>query len=256
MTVSLNELHTTINSLLRVEQFKDYAPNGLQVEGREQVRKIVSGVTASQRLINAAIEHEADAILVHHGYFWRGEDSAIVGIKKRRIETLLSKQVSLLAYHLPLDAHAQFGNNVQLGLRLGFEQTGELGRQNNHPIGLIGRLPQAMSCSELGEHMGKVLHRSPQIIEAEQAEAKLIETVAWCTGAAQGFIDKAIAAGVDAYISGEISEPTVHSARESGVHYFAAGHHATERYGVQALAEHLQTLFDIEHEFIDIDNPV
>lgn len=268
MTVSLNELHTTINSLLRVEQFKDYAPNGLQVEGRGQVRKIVSGVTASQRLIDAAIEHEADAILVHHGYFWRGEDSAIVGIKKRRIETLLSKQVSLLAYHLPLDAHAQLGNNVQLGLRLGFEQTGELGRQNNHPIGLIGRLPRAMSCSELGEHMGKVLHRPPQIIEAEQAEqaeqaekgekaeAKLIETVAWCTGAAQGFIDKAIAAGVDAYISGEISEPTVHSARESGVHYFAAGHHATERYGVQALAEHLKTLFDIEHEFIDIDNPV
>lgn len=259
MAVSLTELHRTINSLLRVEQFKDYAPNGLQVEGREQVRKIVSGVTASQRLIDAAIERGADAILVHHGYFWRGEDSAIVGIKKRRIETLLDKQVSLLAYHLPLDAHAQFGNNVQLGLRLDIEPIGELGRQNNHPIGLIGRLPRAMSCAELGEHVAAVLQRQPQIIQAdttEGAEGQVIETVAWCTGAAQGFIDKAIASGVDAYLSGEISEPTVHSARESGVHYFAAGHHATERYGVQALAEHLQTLFDIEHEFIDSDNPV
>ncbi len=254
MAVSLTELHTTINTLLRVEQFKDYAPNGLQVEGKAHVKKIISGVTACQRLIDAAVDRGADAILVHHGYFWRGEDAAIVGIKKRRIEKLLENQISLLAYHLPLDAHAQFGNNVQLGLKLGLEQTGELGRQNNHPIGLVGRLPQALSSADFGEHIAKALQRQPQIIQADAG--KLIETVAWCTGAAQGFIDKAVAAGVDAYLSGEISEPTVHSARESNVHYIAAGHHATERYGVQALAEHLQTLFDIEHEFIDIDNPV
>lgn len=255
MAVSLAELHSTIDSLLRTEQFKDYAPNGLQVEGRAEVRKIVTGVTASRGLIEAAIDAQADAILVHHGYFWRGEDQAIVGIKKRRIELLLQHEMSLLAYHLPLDAHGEFGNNVQLGRRLGLIETGDLGRQNNHPLGLVGRLEVAMSAADFAALIGARLGREPLCIEADDGAA-LIQTVAWCTGAAQGFIERAVDAGVDAYLSGEISEPTVHIARESGVHYFGAGHHATERYGVQALAEHLQSLFDIEHEFIDIDNPV
>ena len=163
--------------------------------------------------------------------------------------------MSLLAYHLPLDAHGEFGNNVQLGRRLGLIETGDLGRQNNHPLGLVGRLEVAMSAADFAALIGARLGREPLCIEADDGAA-LIQTVAWCTGAAQGFIERAVDAGVDAYLSGEISEPTVHIARESGVHYFGAGHHATERYGVQALAEHLQSLFDIEHEFIDIDNPV
>ncbi len=255
MAVSLAELHTTINSLLRTEQFKDYAPNGLQVEGRSEVRKIVSGVTASRELIEAAIEVGADAILVHHGYFWRGEEQAIVGIKRKRIELLLNNEVSLLAYHLPLDAHPEFGNNVQLGARLGLIQTGDLGKQNNHPIGLVGRLSEPMSVAEFSSLIAGCLAREPQVIKSDEGAAK-IETVAWCTGAAQSYIELAVAAGVDAYLSGEISEPTVHIAREAGMHYFGAGHHATERYGIQALAKHLQEMFNLEHEFIDIDNPV
>lgn len=258
MAVSLAELHATINSLLRVEQFKDYAPNGLQVEGKAEIRKIVTGVTACQALIDAAIEAQADAILVHHGYFWRGEEAAVVGIKRQRIDALLNSQVSLLAYHLPLDAHAQWGNNVQLGKRLGLVQTGELGRQNNHPIGLTGHLPEPLSCADFAARIASSLGRDPLVIEAGLASggAEKISSIAWCTGAAQGYIDKAVSLGVDAYLSGEISEPTVHIARESGLHYFSAGHHATERYGVQALAAELQTKFDFEHEFIDIANPV
>lgn len=258
MAVSLAEFHSKINSLLRIEQFKDYAPNGLQVEGKAQVRKVVSGVTASRALIEAAIAADADAILVHHGYFWHGEEAAIVGIKRRRIELLLQHDISLLAYHLPLDAHAEFGNNVQLGQHLGLETTGELGRQSNHPIGLIGKLPTPLSCGDFARHIATRLGRDPLVIQAglEAGGVEKIETLAWCSGAAQGFIDKAVASGVDAYLTSEASEPTVHIARESGVHFFSAGHHATERYGVQALAEHLQSLFDFEHQFIDIDNPV
>ena len=258
MAVSLTELQSTISSLLRTEQFKDYAPNGLQVEGKPTIGKIVSGVTASRAFIEAAIDAGADAILVHHGYFWRGEEQTIVGIKRKRIELLLNNQISLLAYHLPLDAHAELGNNVQLGRRLGLEQTGEMGRHSNHPIGLTGRLPRPMSCTELAAHIGDCLGRDPLIIEASLSAggASQIESIAWCTGAAQSYIDLAVQAGVDAYLTGEISEPTVHIARESGVHFISAGHHATERYGVQALAQVLADKFDLAHQFIDIDNPV
>lgn len=258
MAVSLTELQSAINSLLRVEQFKDYAPNGLQVEGKPSVEKIVSGVTASKALIEAAIDADADAILVHHGYFWRGEEQSIVGIKRKRIELLLNNQISLLAYHLPLDAHAELGNNVQLGKRLGLVQTGEMGRHSNHPIGLIGRLPKPMACAELAVHISDCLGRDPLIIEATLSEGGVshIETIAWCTGAAQSSIELAVSSGVDAYLTGEVSEPTVHIARESGVHFISAGHHATERYGVQALGELLADKFDLSHQFIDIDNPV
>ncbi len=258
MAVSLTELQSEINSLLRVDQFKDYAPNGLQVEGKPSVKKIVSGVTASKALIEAAIEADADAVLVHHGYFWRGEEQSLVGIKRKRIELLLNNQISLLAYHLPLDAHAELGNNVQLGKRLGFVQTGEMGRHSNHPIGLIGRLPRPMTCADLAAHISECLGRNPLIIEASLREGGVaeIESIAWCTGAAQSSIELAVNAGVDAYLTGEVSEPTVHIARESGVHFISAGHHATERYGVQALGALLAEKFGLMHQFIDIDNPV
>jgi len=253
MPVSLKELELELKHVLRPEQFKDYCPNGLQVEGRKEVSKLVSGVTACQELIEAAVEVRADALLVHHGYFWKGEDQSISGIKKTRIEALLKHDISLLAYHLPLDVHRDFGNNVQLAAQLGFSIEGELGKQNNHPIGLTGSVNQESDFVSLTALLADKLERQPLAIEGK---SKTIKTVAWCTGAAQNYIELAVAAGVDAYITGEVSEPTVHIARESGIHFFSAGHHATERYGVQALGEYLASKFGLDHEFIDIDNPV
>lgn len=253
MSVSRDEIIQELKVLLRPEQFKDYCPNGLQVEGSAYVGKIVSGVTACQALIDRAIELEADLILVHHGYFWRGENETITGIKRKRVQTLLAHNINLLAYHLPLDAHAVLGNNAQLGKLLGFETTGDLGKQNNHSIGLTGTLETPMSPQALGELIGQRLGREALHIAGGPDK---IATVAWCTGAAQGFIEQAVSAGVDAYITGEVSEPTVHIARESGIHFYAAGHHATERYGVQAVAKHLVDKFGLAHEFVDIDNPV
>ncbi|MDP1930008.1 MAG: Nif3-like dinuclear metal center hexameric protein [Gammaproteobacteria bacterium] len=253
MYVTLDEVLKELKTLLRPEQFNDYCPNGLQVEGRSSVRRIVSGVTASQALIDRAIAAEADLILVHHGYFWRGEDAAVTGIKKSRIHSLLTHDISLLAYHLPLDAHAELGNNAQLGKLLGFSTTGDIGKQNNHSIGLTGEVAEPCSGVQLAMLLESKLGRAPLHIAASDRE---IGTVAWCTGGAQNYIELAVKAGVDAYITGEISEQTVHIARETGIHFFAAGHHATERYGVQAVAAHLATRFGLEHQFIDIDNPV
>jgi dinuclear metal center YbgI/SA1388 family protein len=253
MPVSLKELELELKELLHPEQFKDYCPNGLQVEGRNQIAKLVTGVTASQRLIDAALGAGADALLVHHGYFWRGEDQSITGIKKSRIETLLKNDLSLFAYHLPLDVHREFGNNVQLGKVLGIDIQGDLGKQNNHPIGLIGSFPEALDFESLQALLEQRLGRQALGVAGSSST---IQSVAWCTGAAQNYIELALDAGVDAYITGEVSEPTVHIARESGIHFFSAGHHATERYGVQALGEHLAEKFGLEHEFIDIDNPV
>lgn len=253
MSVSLKELELELKQVLRPEQFKDYCPNGLQVEGRKKISKLVTGVTACQGLINAAAEAGADALLVHHGYFWRGEDQSISGIKKSRIETLLKHDMSLLAYHLPLDVHREFGNNVQLAKILGIEIGGELGKQNNHPIGLTGTIDQGINFQSLKALIADKLDRQPLAIEGS---TKTIKTLAWCTGAAQNHIELAVAAGVDAYITGEVSEPTVHIARESGIHFFSAGHHATERYGVQAIGSYLASKFGLDHQFIDIDNPV
>lgn len=253
MPVSLKELELELKQVLRPEQFKDYCPNGLQVQGRDSVAKLVTGVTACQALIDAAVEAAADALLVHHGYFWRGEDQSITGIKKSRIESLLDNDISLLAYHLPLDVHREYGNNVQLGKLLGIEIEGELGKQNNHPIGLTGTPSQETNFESLKELLVDKLGRNPLAIEGR---SKSIRSIAWCTGAAQNYIDLAVAAGVDAYITGEVSEPTVHIARETGIHFFSAGHHATERFGVQALGRYLSEKFGLEHQFIDIDNPV
>jgi dinuclear metal center YbgI/SA1388 family protein len=247
--VALTELVKAADKLLQVYRFKDYAPNGLQLEGKSEVQRIVSGVTASQALIDAAIAENADAILVHHGWFWKGEDQRIVGMKKNRVKALLQHDISLIGYHLPLDAHPELGNNAQLAKRLGFIREGAM---NTEGVGDFGHLAEALSVYELAQTIQKSLVRTPTVVVAGEHK---IKTVAWCTGGAQSYIEQAIELGVDAFVSGEISEQTTHLARENGVHYFAAGHHATERYGAPALGEHLAEKFGLEHTFIDIDNP-
>jgi dinuclear metal center YbgI/SA1388 family protein len=222
----------------------------VQVEGRGQVRKVASGVTASQRMLEAAAAWGADAVLVHHGYFWRGEDAAIAGIKKRRVAHLLQHDISLLAYHLPLDAHAELGNNAQLARLLGFVKQGRFGEQD---IACHGELAQPQQLGLLSRHIAAALQRTPQVSGDESCE---IHRIAWCSGAAQGYFMQAVELGVDAFLTGEISEQNVHVAEETGVAFIAAGHHATERYGVQALGEHLAARFDLEHRFFDMDVPV
>jgi dinuclear metal center YbgI/SA1388 family protein len=244
------ELETYLNQYLEVARFRDYCPNGLQVEGRAEVRVIATGVTASLDLVRAAIEHGADALLVHHGYFWRGEDGRVTGIRRERLALLLKNDINLLAFHLPLDAHAVVGNNAQLGRILELPFDGRFGEQD---LGAHGTFTTPLTVEELGARICARLDRAPQIIGDP---LKVVRRVAWCTGAAQSYMEDAVRLGADAYISGEISEQTVHLARESGVAYFSAGHHATERYGINALGEHLVARFGLEHHFIDIPNPV
>lgn len=253
MSIALKDLIKAVEQKLKPWLFKDYAPNGLQVEGRSEIKKIISGVTACERLLDAAIVADADAVLVHHGYFWRGESSCLTGMKRRRIGQLIKHDLSLIAYHLPLDAHPDLGNNACLGRRLGFVVTGGMDVEVLTSIGLTGQLEKPMSLASLGQHIQQRLGRMPLLIDGGGHD---IKTVAWCTGGAQGYIEKAFDLGVDAYISGEVSEQTTHFARENGIHYIAAGHHATERYGVQALGEWLVTALGVEHQFVDIDNPV
>jgi len=250
--ISVTELTSYVNGLLEVSDFKDYCPNGLQVQGRPQIEHLVAGVTASQALIEAAIDANADAILVHHGYFWHGEDPCITGIKYQRIKRLLEAGVSLLAYHLPLDAHPVFGNNAQLALKLGLIVDGRFG-EAKQPIAMHGHLASSQSVEDFCGHIASVLNRSPLYIGEA---ARKINTVAWCTGAAQSYINQAVELGVDAFITGEVSEQTVHIAREAGIVFIAAGHHATERYGAQALGTHLAENFALSQQFIDIENPV
>ena len=252
MFVERNLLVQDLEQFLNVSAISDYCPNGLQVEGKSRIQRIVSGVTASQALIDAAIELQADALLVHHGYFWKGEDQAIVGMKQRRIKALLAHDINLLAYHLPLDVHPVVGNNGQLAQRLGLTVTGPLEPNNPRNVGLVGELDVALSASEFAARIEGALQRAPLVVDHGQ----LIKHVAWCTGGAQGYLEQAIAAGVDAYITGEVSERTFHEARENGISFFAAGHHATERYGVQALGEWLAERFGIEHQYVECDNPV
>ncbi len=246
----LSELRDYNASLLQISLFKDYCPNGLQVEGRAEVFRIATAVTASQAVLDEAIAWGADAILVHHGYFWRNEDATVVGIKKRRIAQLLRSDVSLLAYHLPLDAHAELGNNAQLGKLLGLTEQGRFGEQN---MVCKGALNQAQTLAQFSLNIEQNLQRKPQIIGDGE---KMIRTIAWCSGGAQGYFDLAIAQGVDAYLTGEISEQNFHLANETGVAFIAAGHHATERFGIQALGTHLANQFNLEHRFFDQANPV
>lgn len=252
MPVPLKKLVKTLDDMLSPQLFSDYCPNGLQVEGRESIAKLVTGVTASQALIDRAIDEKADALLVHHGFFWKGEESRITGIKRNRIKALLQNDINLLAYHLPLDAHKQYGNNARLADLLGIEMTGGLEPGNPQSIGNTGVLSQPIEAAEFCRHVARVLGREPLLVSAGSHP---IKTIAWCSGGAQGYIDQAAALGVDAYLSGEISEQTTHSAREQGIHYIAAGHHATERFGVQAVGELLAAELDIEYCFVDIDNP-
>ena len=251
--VSLRELVDYCDQLLEADSFQDYCPNGLQVEGRAEVAHVVSGVTASQALIDTAVERGADLVLVHHGFFWKGEDARITGMKRRRLARLLAGQLSLLAYHLPLDAHPELGNNARLAQRLGVSEQGRFGAAGGPDLACFGTLETALSVADLSARIGDALGRQPQCVDSGP---QTIRSVGWCTGAAQSYLEEAARRGLDAFISGEISEPTVHIAREYGIHYFAAGHHATERYGVQALGEHLARRFAIEHTFVDIENPV
>ena len=248
-TTDREQLRAALDSLLDAARFRDYCPNGLQVEGKTSITRVVSGVTASRALIEAAIDVKADAILVHHGLFWKGDDMRITGPKKRRIELLLQHQINLFAYHLPLDAHPRLGNNAQLAKQIGFSITGRFAEQD---IGFLGKLKQPMPAKALQSIISKALGRKALVVGPLDKEVKKI---AWCTGGAQGYFEAAIAAGCDAFLSGEISEQTTHLAREAGVSYIAAGHHATERYGVQAVGAWLQSQHGIEHQFIDDDNP-
>jgi len=253
MPVSLKTIEEELNSLLQPQQFQDYCPNGLQVQGCQTVRRLVTGVTACQELIDLAVSEKADMLLVHHGYFWKGENPVLTGMKKRRIQTLLQHDINLFGFHLPLDVHPQLGNNAQLGKLLGFKTTGSFAAFQGGHIGLTGTVENPCQARELVELITARLHRKPLLVGDIN---KQIKTIAWCTGAAQNYIEDAIAAEVDAFITGEVSEPTVHAARESGLCFFAAGHHATERYGAQAVGEYLAEKFQLEHTFIDVDNPV
>lgn len=248
--LSRNELLAYLDDLLDVRRYDDYAPNGLQIEGVESVRTVVSGVTASRALVEAAVRAEADALLVHHGYFWRGEDPRIVGMKRARLAPLLAHNINLFAYHLPLDAHEVYGNNAQLARVLGLIVQGRFGGEP--PLALCGELSVPVDAEEFALRIERGVGRAPLFISGG---THAIRRIGWCTGAAQKYIDAAAALGLDAYISGEVSEHTVHAARELGIHYFAAGHHATERYGVAALGDHLAQRFGVTHLHLDLSNP-
>jgi dinuclear metal center YbgI/SA1388 family protein len=249
-TVNRDELAKYLAQTLDITRFRDYCPNGLQVEGRAEIGMLVTGVTASLALLEAAVDAGADAILVHHGYFWRGEDARVVGPKQRRLKLLLTHDINLFAYHLPLDMHVQFGNNAQLAQRLGLTPDGRFGEDG---LGWLGTAMDIKTIGDLARSIENRLGRPPLVIGDP---AQPLSRIGWCTGAAQNLLGDAIAAGATAYLSGEISEPTVHLARETGVAYLACGHHATERYGVQALGAHLAQQFGIEHRFIEVANPV
>jgi dinuclear metal center YbgI/SA1388 family protein len=243
------EIESYTNTLLEVGRFRDYGPNGLQVEGRAEVHTLVSGVTASRAFIEAAIAAGADAVLVHHGLFWRGHDGRITGWLKQRIELLLAHGVSLFAYHLPLDAHPELGNNACFGARLGLAADARFGEQD---LGFIGSPPAALALGDLAERVERQFGRRPTVVAGD---GRPLARVAWCTGGAQGYFEPAIAAGADVYLTGEISEPQAHYARETGVAFIACGHHASERYGAPAVAAHVAGRFGLAHRFIDIDNP-
>ena len=251
-----HELLKALDHLLQPQLFKDYCPNGMQVQGRREVRKLVTGVTASLALLEAAVAQQADAVLVHHGLFWRGYDGCVTGWMRARLALLLRHDINLFAYHLPLDAHPELGNNAQLGERLGLRaHAGAAGRFGEQSLGWIGTSHDGTgfaSAAVLAQHLESVLKRPVTLVDTAQ---RAIKNVAWCSGGAQGYFEAAIAAGADAFITGEISEPQAHYARECGVAYLACGHHASERYGVSAVGAHLAQQLGLEHVFVEIDNP-
>lgn len=252
--MKLNDFEQYLNKILKPEQIKDYAPNGLQIQGSEEITKIVTGVTASQALIDLAIEEKADALLVHHGYFWKNESYVIRGMKHKRIKALIDNNINLFAYHLPLDIHPTLGNNVQLAKLLSIDITGPLELGNALSIAIQGQLPEATNSADLALLINKQLNR--ECLHIAPPSNKEIRTVAWCTGGGQDYIELAAEQGIDAFISGEVSEKTTHIAKEMDIHFFAAGHHATERYGIKALGEHIVKEHGLDVIFIDVDNPV
>ena len=250
--VSRQQLLNACNELLQPQRFKDYGPNGLQVEGGDSVCHIVSGVTASRALIEAAIQAKADAIFVHHGLFWRGQEGTVTGWMKQRLQLLLQHDINLLAYHLPLDAHPALGNNAQLAQKFGLQVSSCFGDQD---LGLLGERVDGQSFANaqaLASVVRLALGREPICVSGD---GRPLRRVAWCSGGAQSYFEAAIAAGADAFITGELSEPQAHLARETGVAFLACGHHATERYGAPAVAAHVANLLGITHQFVDIDNP-
>ncbi|MEY4712275.1 MAG: hypothetical protein RIS88_1725 [Pseudomonadota bacterium] len=249
---SAQQLLHAFDTLLQPERFKDYGPNGLQVEGRPQVRRIVSGVTASLALIDAAIETGAEAIFVHHGLFWRGQDGRVTGWMKQRLSRLLAHDINLLAYHLPLDAHPELGNNAQLARVLGLRAEARFGDQD---LGFLGGAADGAAYADTGALASRIEQALGRPVLRIEGAPGPISRVAWCTGGAQGYFEAAIAAGAQAFITGEISEPQAHYARECGVSFLACGHHATERYGAPAVAAHVASQLGLEHLFVDIPNP-
>ena len=249
----LQDIIQWCDQTLKSTEFKDYAPNGLQIEGKTEVRKILAAVTASQDAIDAAIRENADLLLVHHGYFWKGEASPITGMRGKRIKSLIQHDISLLAYHLPLDSHPSLGNNAAIADLLKLERIEALDPSERHPIGNIGYLNQPMPVEEFKKFVSEKLKFDAIHLPADK---NMIEKVGFCTGGAQDFIVKAAEQGCDAYISGEVSERTFYEAKELGVHYFACGHHATERYGVQRLGQAISEQFDIEYVYFELNNPI
>ena len=246
----LHAMAAYCDDLLGAANFQDYCPNGIQVEGERPVRRLATGVTASAALLDEAIAWEADAILVHHGWFWRGEDPRLTGMKGRRVRALVRAGLGLLAYHLPLDAHPELGNNRTLADVLGFREAAATPLCDG--ILWCGRLARPTPGADLVVQIAAALGRAPTHVAGRTGP---LERIAWCSGGAQGYIEQAATLGVDAYLSGEISEQTTHQARELGIDYFALGHHASERYGVRALGDHLAARFDLEHRFFDLPNP-
>ncbi|WP_396269017.1 Nif3-like dinuclear metal center hexameric protein [Ideonella sp.] len=247
--VARDEMDRYLRQVLEVEKFKDYGPNGLQVEGRPEIRKLVSGVTASLGLIEAAVAAGADALLVHHGLFWRGQDGRLTGWLKARVARLMAQDINLFAYHLPLDAHAEWGNNAQWGAALGLRADSRFGEQ---ALGFVGEAGALSTLQALAQRAQAVAQRDVLVLPGD---GRALRRLAWCSGGAQGYFEAAIAAGADAFLTGEISEPQAHLARETGVAFIACGHHASERHGAPALGAHLAAHFGLQHEFIDIPNP-
>ncbi len=272
----INKIVSFVDDLLNAATCKDYCPNGLQVQGKAEVSKIISGVTASEALIRQAIDEGGDAILAHHGYFWRNEDQRIVGMKRKRLELLLGAKLNLIVYHLPLDIHNQLGNNAYLGTILGVDTTSkevEILDQASK-LGFVAELEKSMSCEELSKLLEDKLGRKPLHISYDDKQAggarkqtggaqlrpyngnKKIKRIAWCSGAAQGYIQQAKNKDVDCYLSGEVSESTFHFVQEQKIHYYAIGHHYSETGGVQLLGNRLAEEFSIAHKFIDVPNPI
>ena len=249
----LKEIIQWCDQTLNTHEFKDYAPNGLQIEGRSDVQKILCAVTASQEAIEAAIAQNADLLLVHHGYFWKGEPYPITGMRGKRIKSLIQHDISLVGYHLPLDSHPTLGNNAAIAECLALENLQALDPSERHPIGNIGFLKQALSATEFRDYLTARLGFNTIHLPAEKNQ---IQKVGFCTGAAQDFIGKAAEQGCDAFISGEVSERTYYEAKELDVHYYACGHHATERYGIQRLAKAISEQFNIEYSYFELNNPI